>query len=1665
MKLASVFMAMMIVVFGFAAASAQEMELSNVTGLYGTDSILYNSSVTFDFTLNNTTGVVMEGTTNGFEIYTDNNAGYTLTVDEDKFTTVMAPLFDLGQFINYFGGGANPDTVGFAGVKLFSTGLAGGESLQPISFTVDIGGPETGATEFCVDSAWYPPGGDWLWAGADGGAYIPSWGGPFCYDLIDTSASPLNLVVDSTELGFTGTEGGANPAAKSFNISTDGDPANFTISGYDTNWITVTPNSGTTPDDINVAVDLSGLAPGTYMDTLVIESGDVVNSPQEVVITLTVEAAPVNLVVDSSSVSFTATEDGANPASKSFNIATDGDPVNFSITGFDPAWIALTPDNGTTPQDVTIDIDITGVPAGDYVDTLVIEAAGADNSPQEVIVNLTVEPAPIELVVDSTDLNFTATEGGANPAAKSFLISTDGDPVDFAITGFDPGWITVDPTTGTTDEAIAVSVDITGLPDGSYVDTLEIASANPLVTNSPQYVLISLTVLPQANNIVLTPAVLNFTAVEGGANPANQTFEVASSGDQFDFTASELSPWIEISPDAGTTPDTITVSVDITGVTVGSYSDSIMISSGDADNSPQYVYINLTVNEDTTPVITMVDPNQGTQGQSLTVTITGAYTSFGQGSETIVRFENPSTTFTASGSASSQTEVVASVNIPGDAFVGMYDVIVEEVGVGTVTATDAFEVLAGSNLVLSDDTLSFLAIENGPNPAAQDLVVGSDNDPLAYVADLTGLSWITFTPEAGTTPDTIAVGVDITGLAPNTYYATVPVSSIDALNSPQNVVIELVVDPEPVYELTIDPSILSFTTEVGVNPPAQKFAIEEISDANVDYNLTVIPSWIVPSPMSGTTPDSITVDIDVTGVPVGTYTDSILVASDAASNDPLFVVVSLEVNPIQSTTDSLWLPMNTPAYPELPFEVPIYFSNSADLAGASVVLEWDTPEFTLDSVSFEESAVAGFDTLEVMTGATRGTYVSIKAVAGSAAQYVSAVDTGKILATLHFMASADAQAQTYDLALSGDPGLIPDGFDSNPAFLLDFGQGPEPVSPVVPDSTVGIIVDDEPPSNYICGYTKDSQGEPIPGATVELWADFPCDAEGPAMTMVSDENGYFEFTDFNLVSFDIYAYYMTGSPIQPMYYPDKAEDLNYLDENIDLILADVPEWTTTNYWLNAYCGDISYFDCPVPVGSVIDAYTAGTDIHVGTFLVHSSGQYGFMPVYGSDEYGTQAAEDGDIIRFYINGTLAATTPQDPAFYDSDLPSETPWNVCLEGGLTTKYCELVEGWNLISWNLETATNDIEEVLSSIAGQYDVVLGFEQGGLTYDPDFLQFSTLWQVDHLSGYWIRINDPEGATLAITGAPVAPSTPIDLYNGWNLVSYLPEMTMATEDALASVHDNLIVALGYDGEGLVYEPGQGQFNNLTEMTTCFGYWLKVNGDQMLTYPEAIGASLIPSRPARNMPVAKAADAPGVTKTTRWVDLYSEGLQLDNETVEAGAVVTAHTTDGQKVGHFVMDDNGQFGFMPVYADEPSTVETDGVRAGGEFYLAINGVKTKETFTFTGSGEKVEVFSLTSAETGPAEVPNSYSLSQNYPNPFNPSTTIEFNMANTGHAKVDVYNMLGQHVKTLFDGQAEAGQNQVQWDGTNNGGESVASGVYFYRLSADNYIETKKMTLLK
>jgi len=94
-----------------------------------------------------------------------------------------------------------------------------------------------------------------------------------------------------------------------------------------------------------------------------------------------------------------------------------------------------------------------------------------------------------------------------------------------------------------------------------------------------------------------------------------------------------------------------------------------------------------------------------------------------------------------------------------------------------------------------------------------------------------------------------------------------------------------------------------------------------------------------------------------------------------------------------------------------------------------------------------------------------------------------------------------------------------------------------------------------------------------------------------------------------------------------------------------------------------------------------------------------------------------------------------------------------------------------------------------------------------------------------------------------------------------------------------------------------------------------------------------------------------------------------------------------------------------------------------------------------------------------------LPSSYSLSQNYPNPFNPTTSISFHLPRTTDVKLEIFNIIGQRVTTLLDGEFKAGDHIVRWDGKNSNDQPVASGIYLYRLRAKDFVATKKMVMLK
>ncbi|MDD3050501.1 MAG: C25 family peptidase C-terminal domain-containing protein, partial [Candidatus Cloacimonetes bacterium] len=150
----------------------------------------------------------------------------------------------------------------------------------------------------------------------------------------------------------------------------------------------------------------------------------------------------------------------------------------------------------------------------------------------------------------------------------------------------------------------------------------------------------------------------------------------------------------------------------------------------------------------------------------------------------------------------------------------------------------------------------------------------------------------------------------------------------------------------------------------------------------------------------------------------------------------------------------------------------------------------------------------------------------------------------------------------------------------------------------------------------------------------------------------------------------------------------------------------------------------------------------------------------------------------------------------------------------------------------------------------------------------------------------------------------------------------------------------------------------------------------------------------------------------------------------------------------------------------------TIPAGGTRSYRVLFIPVDEIIYSGILTITTNDVNIETFEMEISGEGdivssddPNLIPAVTELVGNYPNPFNPVTKIEFNLAESNHVTLEVYNILGQKVNTLANKRYEAGKHEILWEGTDANGNNVSSGVYFYKFNDGKYTSTKKMILLK
>jgi hypothetical protein len=180
------------------------------------------------------------------------------------------------------------------------------------------------------------------------------------------------------------------------------------------------------------------------------------------------------------------------------------------------------------------------------------------------------------------------------------------------------------------------------------------------------------------------------------------------------------------------------------------------------------------------------------------------------------------------------------------------------------------------------------------------------------------------------------------------------------------------------------------------------------------------------------------------------------------------------------------------------------------------------------------------------------------------------------------------------------------------------------------------------------------------------------------------------------------------------------------------------------------------------------------------------------------------------------------------------------------------------------------------------------------------------------------------------------------------------------------------------------------------------------------------------------------------------------------TNEAVAVYAVSTTTGEVVGYDVTEEDGSYSLDNLPAGSYTIV------VDKEGYTASNSptVTVDESSGFNSSGNNVGVSGdPLGVNENQAGLPQTFALGQNYPNPFNPATEIHFDVAKASHVTIKIYNVMGQEIAKIADQRMDAGSYIARWNGNDVHGVTVSSGVYFYRMDADNFSEIRKMMLMK
>ncbi len=272
--------------------------------------------------------------------------------------------------------------------------------------------------------------------------------------------------------------------------------------------------------------------------------------------------------------------------------------------------------------------------------------------------------------------------------------------------------------------------------------------------------------------------------------------------------------------------------------------------------------------------------------------------------------------------------------------------------------------------------------------------------------------------------------------------------------------------------------------------------------------------------------------------------------------------------------------------------------------------------------------------------------------------------------------------------------------------------------------------------------------------------------------------------------------------------------------------------------------------------------------------------------------------------------------------------------------STPLCEtartLAPGWNLISFQPEPPDPSVAAVLASIDGLYCRVLS-ETGihDCNLDPIY---RTLGEMHGAISYYLRLDNGTEAGLQVQGFAIPVDTPLPLAAGWNWIGYLPDTTLPIETALASIDGQYDLVHSLNQTAV---PGDPVYSTLTHMEPGQGYLIHATQATSLVYPTSAGLAQSIGTGHDLAPLHAWDACSDVTPTPTFTLVYGK-LADGGAPPPLGTVIEVLTPRGEVAGCFVVRNEGQYGFMQVYGEDPSDPPLPGFRDGEPLAFRVNGV---------------------------------------------------------------------------------------------------------------------------